>query len=328
MPLSGNQPHHRAYRALVNPFLTAQAVRKREDLILGAINELIDAWIDKGEIEFLADFSEPLPMIVIAEALGFPRIDLPRLKRWSGAWAAPFGRGLTVEEEVAAVELHIEFQHYIHQTIVQKRAAPTDDVISSLVHGDFDDPDTGEKRKLTDAEIIGISDHLLTGGNETTTYALSSGLWLLFRYPHLWDELKADRSKIRIFVEEALRVESPTQGMARVATVDTEIGGVPIPKGAAIHIRYGAANRDERRFPKPEVPDLSRRNAASHFAFGGGDHVCPGGALSRLEQTLAWGVMLDRIERFRPLEDKNDYLHLPGLWPRALRYLHVGFERA
>ncbi len=104
------------------------------------------------------------------------------------------------------------------------------------------------------------------------------------------------------------------------------LGGVAIPKGATVHVRYGAGNRDARRFPDPARPDLARRNAASHIAFGAGEHVCPGGALSRLEQVVAWNILLDRVPDMRPAEGRNDYTHLPGFWLRALKALHIRFD--
>lgn len=327
MPLATNLPEHRAFRALVDPHLTARAVRKREQQIRDTVNALIDEWIDDGEVEFLSAFAQPLPMAVIAEALGFPRVDIARLKGWSDAWARPFGKGLTREQEMETVREHIEFQHYIHETLQRKREHPSDDLISELAQARFDDPLTGENRSLTDAEIIGISDHLLTGGNETTAFALASGLWLLFRFPDLLQQLQADPSLIRVFVEEVLRVESPTQGMQRHTTREVELGGVTIPAGSVIHIRFGAANHDEARYPNAECPDLTRRAASSHFAFGGGEHLCPGAPLSRLEQVIAWECLLERITDFEPVPEKDDYSHVHALWPRALKQIHLRFRR-
>ena len=327
MPLSTNMPEHRAYRKMIDRFFTAGAAKTREPLVRRVVDRLIDEWIDRGEVEFIKDFAEPLPMAIIAEALGFPRVDIPRLKRWSEAWVKPFSRGLTREEELRAVRTHIEFQRYIHETAQAKRANPTDDVISHLALADYADPLTGETRKLTDAELIGISDHLLTGGNETTTFALASGLWLLFRFPEIYDEIRADRTKVRVFVEETLRIESPTQGLIRFAARDVELCGVKIPKGGCIHVRYGAGNRDPERYPQPDRPDLSRRAASAHLAFGAGEHVCPGAALSRLEQNVAWNRLLDRIENMRPAPGRNDYKHLPGFWLRALKEIYMRFDR-
>lgn len=325
--LGENLPKHAHYRGTVDPWLTATEIRKREPFIRATINELIDNWIDKGEIEFMAEFAEPLPMIVIAEFLGFPRMDLPMLKEWSFAWVYPFSRGLTLEQEKWAVSKHIELQHYIFDTVKEKRKNPKEDIISRLTVAEIEDVDTGKIRPLTDVEIIGITDHLLIGGNETTNFAISNGLWLLFRHPEVYRELEADHSKIKTFVEEVLRIESPTQGLYRFVTEDTEVGGVKLPKGAALSIRYGAGNHDAAQFPDPSVPKLDRKNAGRHLAFGVGEHHCPGATLSRFEQNCAWDILLDRVKNMRPVEEKNDYSHMRGMWVRALNELHMTFDK-
>ncbi len=325
--LGENLPKHAHYRALVDPALTASAIKTREHFIRRTINELIDNWIDSGEIEFIKDFAEPLPMIVIAELLGFPRMDLPKLKEWSYAWVLPFSRGLSLEQEMWAVEQHIELQHYIYDAMQEKRRDPKDDIITRLTQIEYEDVELGRKRPLSDTEIIGITDHLLIGGNETTTFALANGLWLLFRNPEVYRELAADHSKIKNFVEETLRIESPTQGLYRFVTEDTEIGGVPVPKGATLSIRYGAGNHDPERFPDPDRPNLQRKNAGRHLAFGLGEHVCPGATLSRLEQNWAWEILLSRLANMRPVPGRNDYAHVPGIWVRALKSIHMQFDK-
>ena len=327
-PLGNNLPKHSHFRQLVDPALTAGEIKKKEPFIRGAINELIDSWIDDGEIAFLKQFAEPLPMVVIAELLGFPRMDLPQLKVWSAAWVLPFSRGLTLEQELEAVRLHIELQHYIYDTMRRKRKNPADDIISRLLNIEVHDVDIDKKRPLRDEEIIGITDHLLIGGNETTAFAISNGLWLLFRHPEDYAVLQADRSKVKTFVEEVLRIESPTQGLTRTAQNDCTIGGIEIPKGSTLSIRYGAGNHDPRRYPCPMVPDLDRKNAGRHLAFGIGEHVCPGATLSRYEQRWAWEILLERISNMRPTPGKNHYQHLHGMWMRALKEIHLTFDKA
>ena len=326
-PLGENLPRHTHYRALVDPALTAARVQEKELFIRGAINELIDKWIDDGEVPFYDQFAEPLPMIVIAELLGLPRMDLPQLKIWSGAWVLPFSRGLTEAQELDAVELHIELQHYIYDAMQAKRTNPGDDIITRLTKIEIEDEDTDQKRPLLDEEIIGITDHLLIGGNETTAFALSNGLWVLFQNPDTYQSLQQDRSGIKNFVEEVLRIESPTQGLLRHVTEDTEIDGVPIPKGSTLAIRYGAGNRDPRRYPNPEKPDLTRKNAGRHLAFGIGEKVCPGATLSRLEQRWAWEILLERLHNMRPTPGKNQYSHRKGMWLRALDEIYLSFDK-
>jgi len=103
---------------------------------------------------------------------------------------------------------------------------------------------------------------------------------------------------------------------------------VQIPKGAVLSIRYGAGNHDPERYPNPDKPDVHRRNAGRHLAFGLGEHVCPGATLSRVEQNCAWQILLERLRNLRPAPGKNDYLHVPGIWLRALKSIHLQFDKA
>ena len=225
---------------------------------------------------------------------------------------------LSVEQEFWVAEQIVEFQHYIYATIEQKRQQPGDDVISGLINATYND-----ERPLSDHEIITIVDHLYIGGNETTTFAITSALWILLRQPDLYARVRDDRSLVEQFIEEALRLESPTQGLYRVVATDTEINGVAIAKGATVHIRYAAANRDERMFPEPDEVDLERKNSKRHMAFSLGEHHCPGSGLSRLEQSLALNAILDRLPNLRLTPNKNDFSHMPGFVLRALNELHL-----
>ena len=230
--LGSNPPDHRRYRDMVDHFFSVLGAEKQTDLITGIVNDLIDKWIDNGEVEYVKSFAEPLPSMVITIMMGFPLEDLQRLKVWSEAWVAPFSLQLTPEQERQAARHMVEFQHYIHQHIQQRRENPRDDVISYLVQNPV--KLHSETRMLTDAEIINMVDHLYIGGNETTTFALTSGMWLLIQNPTLQKELRDAPEKARSFVEEVLRLESPTQGMDRHAAEDTEIGGVEIQVLVAI----------------------------------------------------------------------------------------------
>ncbi len=114
----------------------------------------------------------------------------------------------------------------------------------------------------------------------------------------------------------------PWRGVAR----DVEIGGVLIPKGATVHIRYGAANRDPAMFAEPDELDLSRSNAARDPAFVAGEHRCPGEGISKLEQRIAAELFLRRISNLRFTPGRNDLTHFRGFWLRALKELHVSFD--
>jgi cytochrome P450 len=316
-PLSSNPPDHRRYRALVDPYFDAKGAEHWRPDIEGIIDELLIAIEADGRCEFVSAFALPLPVRAITRILGFPEEDIPRLKAWSEAWVLPFSGPLPEEQEVWVAEQVVQFQRYIADHIRQKRAVPGDDVLSALVSATFDG-----QRPLSDHEIITITDHLYIGGNETTTFALASALWILLREPGLYDRLVADASLVPAFVEEVLRLESPTQGLYRRVAFDTELGGVELPAGATVHIRYAAANRDERMFPDPDDVVLDRPNARRHMAFSLGEHHCPGEGLSRLEQRLALTAILQRLPDLR-LGPGNDFTHHPGFVLRALKQLHL-----
>jgi len=319
--LSVDPPLHAKYRSLVDPFFRGEGLKKIAPFITETCTRLLDEIAPRGAAEFVQDYAVPLPVTVITKMIGFPLEDMPQLKVWSEAWAAPFAVGLSREQELDVAEKGVEFQHYIKGHIDKARAAPRDDILSWLTQANFDD-----ERPLTDHEIMHIVDHLYIGGNETTTFALASGVWLMLREPEIYAALLAHPEKIETFVEEALRVESPTQGLYRIVTADTQVGGVSIPKGATVHIRYGAANRDPRRFGCPHQVDLSRENAKQHMAFSQGPHTCPGAGLSRLEQTISHTLMLERLSNLRLAPGKNDFTHAPGFVLRALNALHIEFD--
>lgn len=322
-PLLGmDPPDHRKYRVLIDKHMLSKSVlRRTQPFIEQTVDELIDGFAQSGEIEFVRGFAVPLPVTIITAMIGFPLEDMPQLKEWSTAWTLPFARGLSLEQEMDVARQGVEFQDYIKRTADERRKNPKDDIITHLVQARYED-----KRPLTDHEIASIVDNMYVGGNETTTFVLTSGLWLMLREPSIYQTLLNDPSKIPTFADEVLRLESPTQGLYRTATVDTEIRGVSIPKGSTVHIRYGAANRDSDVFACPDALDLDRENASKHLAFSQGEHGCPGFLLSRLEQVIAYERLLARLPNLRLTPGKNDFRHLPGFVLRGLKTLNLSFD--
>lgn len=317
-PLGSNPPEHRWYRDVVDKYFDANGATHWQPFIEETIADLLKSMIESGgPVDFVESFALPLPVRVITRILGFPAADIEKLKAWSSAWVLPFSGPLTAEQEVWVAEQVVEFQNYINEWIEIKRAHPQDDVMSGLVNSKFNN-----QRPLTNHEIITIIDHLYIGGNETTTFALTSAMWLMLREPRVYAEVRDNKDLVEHFLEEAMRLESPTQGLFRIVANDTELNGVPIPKGATVHIRYGAANRDERVFPNPDVVDLERKNVRRHMAFSLGEHHCPGSGLSRLEQRLALAAILDTLPGLALTAD-NDFTHMPGFVLRALKRLSI-----
>ena len=316
-PLGTNPPEHRAYRELIDHFFDARGTQTVRPMIEDTVERLLDTWRGRTDIDFVRDFAEPLPVEIITRMLGFPVSDIPQLRVWSSAWVMPFRMNLTPDEEMYVAEQGVAFQRYIHEIANERRVSPTDDVISHLAHARL-----GDERLLEDWEIINIVDHLYIGGNETTTFALTSGIWLMLSRPTVEARLRADQTLVTEFVEEVLRLESPTQGLFRTAARDIELSGVEIPAGATVHLRYGAANRDPAMFECPAEVDLDRANKRRHVAFATGEHQCPGADLSRVEQVVALTAILRRFSALK-LSDRNDYRWQSGFVLHALKELHL-----
>jgi cytochrome P450 len=320
--------YNRHRKELTDPWVGPGALRHRE-MITRHANDLIDSWIGDGQVEFISQFARPLPQRVMATILGFPLSDIPLLAEWGDAAVTPFVHGtglrheLTPEQGAEMVARLDGFQDYIYDHVTAKRRDPQDDMVSFLCDVHYEALD----RKLTDLEIAGIVHAMILGGLETTQYALEEQAQLLCERPGTFESLRADRTKLRTFVEEGMRMRSPTHGLStRLAGRDEVFQGVEVPAGSLLHLRFGAANVDRDEFADPYELDLDREGVTRHVAFSAGPRVCPGATLSRVEQQTAWGLLLDRLESIE-YGDGNDWLHQPGIMLGTLR-LHLRFRAA
>ena len=302
---------------------------RHEAMITAVANELIDRWLERGTVEFVGEFAQPLPQMVMAHVLGWPIADLKLLKYYGDGCVKPFvyGSGLRhelPEDEIKSqFEVLEEFKQYTAELIAAKRRNPTEDMISFLTQVEY----SPLKRKLTDLEINGIVYAMVIGGLETTQYALAEQVQLLIERDGVWDAIRADREKVRPFTEDAMRLRSPTQGLStRITSQDEEFHGVKVPKGSFLHLRWAAANIDPDEWDDPLELKLDRKAGTRHLVFSQGARVCPGATLSRVEQLIAWNVLLDRVERFRYGPD-NNFLHQPGIMLGTLA-LNLEFDRA
>lgn len=318
--LQSDPPIHRDYRSLVASAFTAGRVRSLGPFVESITTALADEMAHSAECDFLERFAARLPIGVITRLLGLPAEDAPKIKHWSDAWVEPLSGVIALEREIEVARLGVELQQYLAEWMERKRREPGEDVLTTLASACFPDG-----RPLPMAEKMGIAEHLIVGGHETVTSALASGIWLLIEHPEVERVLRRDRSLMRNFVEEALRLESPSQGFFRYAEQDGEVAGVSIPRGAMVHVRFAAANRDPDQFPSPDVLDLERKNAGSHMAFSQGEHHCVGAPLARLELTTAFGILLDRFERFELLPG-TVIRHLPGIALRTLAALPIRYS--
>lgn len=320
--LTQDPPRHRVYRNLVNKVFSNKRIEGMRDYIQSITDELIDAWIDDGEVDLMNRLCVPLPIYVIADQLGVPRAELPLIKKWSDASASRLGRLADAEQQIQNAKDIVEFQHYFADLIDRMRESPEDNIISDLANNTID-----EGRLLTKPEALGMIQQILVAGNETSTAGIAGGVVLLIENPDEQTKLRNNPDLIPGAVEEILRLETPTSGMWRTATEDTEVGGVPIPKGAFLMVRFAAGNRDESVFSCGHEMKVDRDNASNHLAFGQGTHFCLGAQLARSEMQIALGSLLARTDNWGLVEGKNTLTHNPNVLLRGLKDLYISFDK-
>jgi len=311
--LGMDEPEHRRYRALVAKAFSQRALASRQDdLVAQVAGELIDGFAPRGRADLVREFTFPYPTQIIAGLLGIPRADYPQFQRWSiSLLSFTYNR----ERGIAASKA---LEEYYAPILSARREDPQGDLISTLAHAEID----GER--LSNDEIYAFLRLLLPAGVETTYRATGNLIFGLLSNPDQLEAVRADRSLIPQAIEEAVRWEPPLLTITRVATRDTELGGVPIPAGSAVMPMLGAANRDETRYPDPDRFDIFRPQTP-HISWGIGVHVCLGMHLARLEMTVALNALLDRLPGLR-LDPAGDDPHIRGQVFRSPTSLPVLFE--
>lgn len=316
--LTEDPPVHRRYRGLVNQAFTARRVSTLAPDIDRICNDLIDKMLEKGEVDFITEFAEPVPLTVIAEQLGVSLDDYDLFKTWSDAFVAQLSGMASREQALESAKLIVQFQHYFAERLAERKENPQDDIISDIVHAKFED-----ELPLDTPEMLSILQQLLVAGNETTTSSIAEGVLLMIKHPDQFAKLKANPDLVENLVEEVLRLSTPTANMWRVATKDTEINGTPVPKGSMVMIKFSSANRDAEAYPDPHSFDVERDNAKTQIAFGYGVHMCVGASLARKEMNVAFRCLLDRIEKFELLEEEADLSYPPNVLLRGLSSLKL-----
>jgi cytochrome P450 len=327
--LRPNEDLWRAHKAeLTDPWVGTGATRHHA-MIREAADQLIDTWIDNGKVDFVNEFARLLPQIVMANVLGFPHEDIPRMEVWGGAQVMAFvyGHGhrnlLTPEQAQEQARILDGFKEYVADWVIEKRRNPKDDMISWLTQVTYG----ALNRKLTDMEINGIVYAMMIGGLETTQYAMAEQAQLFCEDPELYRTVRDDRSKLRGFIEESLRLRAPTQGLSTRTTIqDEEFQGVKVPAGSILHMRWAAGNRDPQEWDCPHDLQLDRKGVTRHLTFSQGSRSCPGSGISRQEQTIAWQALMDRIQSIEYGEG-NTFEHQPGIM-LGLFKLNLNFKKA
>jgi cytochrome P450 family 142 subfamily A polypeptide 1 len=276
MMIDMDDPAHLLRRKLVNAGFTRKRLKDGEAAIGTLCDMLIDAVCERGECDLVRDIAAPLPMAVIGDMLGVRPDEREMFLKWSDDLVSGLSSSISESDMQATMDAFTAYNDYTRSKIEQRRAEPTDDLISVLVHSEVD----GER--LSDDEILQETLLILVGGDETTRHTISGGTEQLLRNGDQWDLLRNDLGLIPGAIEEMLRWTSPLKNMARTITADTEFHGTALHQGEKIILLFESANFDEAVFGDPENFRI-QRDPNSHLAFGFGTHFCLGNQLARIE---------------------------------------------
>ena len=292
MMIAMDDPGHLLRRKLVNAGFTRKRVKGRESSIATLCDVLIDAVCERGECDFVWDIAAPLPMAVIGDILGVLPNERETFLQWSDDMMNFLSSTTEQTDFQVSIDAFAAYADYMTNMITARKAEPTDDLVSVLVHAEVD----GEK--LADHEIINEVLLLLIGGDETTRHTLSGGTAQLLRHPEQHQRLVNDLTLLPNAIEEMLRWTAPVKNMARTMTADAEFHGTHLEQGEKIILLFESANFDEAVFGDPENFRIDRY-PNNHLAFGFGTHFCLGNQLARLELSMMHERLLRRLPDMR-----------------------------
>jgi cytochrome P450 len=319
-------PEHEKARSLLSRLLTPRRLSENEDYIWGLADSQFDEFIAEGRCEFLSEYAKPFATLAIADLLGVPHEDRPKVRRNLGAGGPPGGRPGSLHHQPVGSNPLQYLDDLFSDYIAERRVTPREDVLTGLATATYPD---GSVPPLL--EVVRPATFLFGAGQETVTKLLSSAVQILGDRPELQDQLRADRTLIGPFIEEALRLQSPTKVDFRLVRKSTTLGGVPLKAGTVIMLCLGAANRDPRKFDNSSEFRLDRKNVREHIAFGRGIHTCAGAPLARVEGRVTINRMLDRMAHIQISSAEHGppgqrrYRYEPTFLLRGLTELHIEF---
>ncbi|GIG56620.1 cytochrome P450 hydroxylase [Longispora fulva] len=309
--LGVDPPDHTRLRGLVSAAFTVRRVALLRTRIREITDGLLDAVADRSGVDLLDVFARPLPAIVICELLGVPVTDRAVFLGWIRDLFDHAGPRASVRAAGRALAA------YLGDLVAAKRASPDQGLISALLAA------RDERHRLTDAELLSTVTLLLVAGLETTVHLIGAATVALLRHPDQVATLRTEPDLWPRAVEELLRYDGPTEmAVARWATTDLILGGVPVPAGGEVMVVLSAANHDPALTDDPDRLDIHRR-PVPHVAFGHGVHHCLGAPLARLEAEIALRTLFERFPQLRLAVPAGDLRLVPNLSLRSLTALPV-----
>lgn len=314
-----DDPDHRRLRDVIGAVLTPAALRRLEPRIHRIVDDVLAVFGPRGEMDVINDLAYPLALTVICEILGLDNEDYERLRRWS------LDIGRTLDRAIGAAELSrghtaiLEFADYLSELILCRPGEHRAGLLGTMLAGNG-----GNGRNIRLTEVVGTVVTLVFTGNETVANQIGNGLLALLRNHDQLRLLRAEPERMTDAVEECVRFDPSIQSNSRSVGTDVELGGRTLRRGDFVVVLTAAANRDSRRFPRPDSFDITRERVQS-MSFGAGMRYCLGALLARLELRVA----LDRLARLEEVAlavPTDELVYQPSTMFRGLDTLPITFR--
>ncbi|CAJ1587183.1 cytochrome P450 [[Mycobacterium] wendilense] len=326
-------PAHERARSLLNKLLTPRRLKENEEYMWQLVDNQLDQIMDPsgadGKCEFLSEYAKPFATSAIIDLLGVPDEDRPEFLAALGAEQPSGTRVGALDGEPVGLDplqyLDDKFAGYL----AERRREPREDVLSGMATAVYPDGSTPELM-----EVVKPATFLFAAGQETVTKLLSAAVQTLGDRPDYQQMLRENPDKIPTFIEESLRMHSPTKVDFRLVRKTTTLGGVHLPAGTIVMLCLGAANRDPRKFEDPHEFRPERKNVREHIAFGRGIHTCAGAPLARVEGQITVRRMLERMsdiridEEFHGPAGNRRFAYDPTFLLRGLTQLRIEWTPA
>lgn len=313
--IDSDAPDHTRLRSLVHQAFMPRLIAQMQARIHRLAHELLDRVQAKGEMDLVHDFALPIPLVVISEMLGVAESDRAAFHRWSNVMV----NVTKPSNGILAIPSLYQFVRFLRRLFREHRLNPQDNLTSALLQAE------SEGSQLSEDELIGMVALLLSAGHETTVNLIGNGVLALLTHPAELDRLRTEPELMKSAVEELVRYTPPVLfATTRYAREDIVIAGTRIPKGESVLAALGSANHDESKFESPETLILDRQNN-KHLGFGSGMHYCLGAPLARLESSIAFQVVFERLPNIRLAVNPENLRWNSNLITRGAKAIPVKF---
>jgi len=292
--LCTDDPEHLDMRKVFALPLMPGTVRKLRERMEELAVAQVDLLMKRESFDAVADVGHYLPINVVAELVGLPEDGRRHMLEWAAGSFDAFGP-MGNERTLTGLQIAQEAGSYTRGIDPQKLTP------GSWGASLFEAAGRGE---ISDAQARSMMMGYVAPALDTTINAISSAIWLFAKNPQQWVRLRADRGLVTGVINEVIRMESPIRAFSRYVAQDHSLGGVELKKGTRAMMLYACANRDERHYPEADRFDITRP-ARDHVAFGYGTHTCAGMHLAKLEMTVMFNALADRIARFEIVEEER-----------------------